>query len=219
MLTSLAALLVVLQLPSVGSPTGAGVQSAAYASDGRLALAIDGDLWVQRSARDTTHWVQITSGAAWDREPVWSADGESLIFVSDRAGGSHLFRVHVDGSGAKGTPEQVTTADDWEAEPAVAPDGAIIFVRGRGATARLWVRSPEGTERRLTKQKSAAERWPSLSRDGERVAYVSETEEGSRLHVHWLEGDSDRVIVSDRAAEHPAWSPSGDRIAFGTRSG
>ncbi|MBC7673916.1 MAG: gamma-glutamyltransferase, partial [Polaromonas sp.] len=29
----------------------------------------------------------------------------------------------------------------------------------------------------------------------------------------------DRVIVQDRDAEHPAWSPSGDRIAFATRNG
>ncbi|HEX6964909.1 MAG TPA: gamma-glutamyltransferase, partial [Gemmatimonadaceae bacterium] len=207
------------QTTGAPSPSGAGVQSAAYAPDGRLALAIDGDLWVQRSAADTLQWVQVTAGDAWDREPAWSADGTSLIFASDRADGSRLFRVQLSASGAAGEPVRVTTSDEWEAEPAVAPDGTIIFVRGRGPTARLWVRSPDGAEHRLTKQKSAAEHWPAFSSDGTRVAYVSETEDGSRLHVHWLAGDSDRVIVSDRAAEHPAWSPRGHRIAFATRSG
>ena len=218
-MTPLAILLVLLQTASGSAPTGAGVQSAAYSSDGRLALAVRGDLWVQRSPGDRAHWVRVTSGPQWDREPAWSADSRSLIFASDRAGGSQLFRVRVGSSGAGAVPERVTTSDAWDAEPTVAPDGSIIFVRGRGPTARLWLRSTDGKERRLTKQKSAAERWPAYSRDGQRVAYVAVTEEGSRLRVRWLAGDSDRVVVSDRASEHPAWSPQGDRLAFGTRSG
>ena len=221
--TPLALLLVLLQTQAGAAPPEApaaiGVHGASYGPDGRLAVAIDGDLWVQRSPGDTTHWAQVTSGSAWDRDPVWSADGKWLVFASNRSGGSRLYRARVDHGGAPATPERVTTSGEWESSPTTAPGGGIAFVRGRGPVARLYLRTPDGHERRITKAKATAEYWPAFSPDGKQLAYVTITEEGNRLHVRRLAGDSDRVVVSGRAVEHPAWSPDGNRLAFGTRSG
>ena len=100
----------------------------------------------------------------------------------------------------------------------MAPDGTIAFVRGRGTLARIWLRRPDGTERRLTKRDSGAERWPAWSPDGSRLAYSAVSEGRTRLRLHVVAGDSARVVVEDRDAEHPAWSPRGDRIAFATRT-
>jgi gamma-glutamyltranspeptidase len=204
--------------PPTLSPLQHSVQGGAYAPDGRLALAIRGDLWIEAAPGDTAHWVQLTADTAWDRAPAWAPDGATLVYASARDGQSHLYRIRVGAHGATGAPEPVTTAGDWDSEPTVRADGSILFVRGRGAVARLWIRSPDGSEHRLTTGKNV-ERWPALSPDGKRVAYVVLREEGDELHVRWLAGDSDRVIVNDRAVERPAWSPSGDRVAFATRSG
>ncbi|MEO9226061.1 MAG: gamma-glutamyltransferase, partial [Gemmatimonadaceae bacterium] len=202
-----------------GSPTS-GVQDAAYGPDGRLALAIDGDIWVQRSKADADNWIQITSGAAWDREPVWNADGNSLVFASDRDGQSHLYRVRIPvGSGAESSPQRVTDSSDWETNPALAADGTLAFVRGRGPTARIYIRTPDGKEHRLTKSKSGGEEGPAFSPDGKRLAYVSIAETGSSLRTVGIKGDSTRTVVSNRDVEHPVWSPDGRRIAFGSRSG
>jgi gamma-glutamyltranspeptidase/glutathione hydrolase len=221
----LTAMLLVLQtLASAGSPTR-DVQDAAYAPDGRLALAVDGDIWVQRSARDTTSWIQITSGAAWDREPAWSADGNSLVFASNRGGGSRLYKVQLGAAAntaAQGTinsPQRVTDSDAWESNPAFAPDGTLAFVRGRGPTAHIYLRSPDGHERRLTKSKTGAEDGPAFAPDGKQLAFVAITERGRRLRVALMHGDSTYTVVSNRDVEHPAWSPDGRRLAFGTRSG
>src|SRR6185312_1645654 len=114
------AILLVLQTAiSTGTPTS-GVQDAAYGPDGRLALAIDGDIWVQRSAGDATNWIQITSGAAWDREPAWSADGKSLVFASNRDGGSRLYKVRLGATGntTANPPQRVTDSREWESDPA-----------------------------------------------------------------------------------------------------
>ena len=219
MMISFATLLLLFQGASAAAPPVNSVQDAAYGPDGRLALAIAGDLWVQRSARDTTHWVQVTSGPEWDREPAWSPDGASLVFASNRAGGSHLYRVSLEAGGAAAAPERVSSSDEWESSPAVAGDGSIVFVRGRGPVARIYVRSRGGKERRLTRAKSGAERWPAISPDGKWIAYVATTESASTLRVHRLDGDSGSAVVSGRAAEHPSWSPDGNRLAFGTRSG
>ncbi|HEX5436030.1 MAG TPA: gamma-glutamyltransferase [Gemmatimonadaceae bacterium] len=214
----LSLLLVLVQAAAPVGPAGSGVQGAAYAPDGRLALAVRGDLWVQRAPGDRTHWIHVTSGPAWDRQPAWNADGRALIFASDRAGGSQLFRVRVGDTPSEAGPVRVTSTGQWDVEPTVGKDGTIIFVRGRGAVARLWRRAPDGTEHRVTNGK-VAERWPAYAPDGDQVAYITLTERGRELHVRWLHGDSDRVVVDDRAAERPAWSPRGGRLVFATRSG
>ena len=67
------------QAPSVAA------RNPAYARDGRLAVSVQGDLWIVSTAGE---WTRVTSGPAWDREPAWTPDGASLVFSSDRGGAS-----------------------------------------------------------------------------------------------------------------------------------
>lgn len=183
-------------------------RNPAYASDGRLAVSVDGDLWV---VSKTGAWTHVTSGGAWDREPAWTHDGQSLVFSSDRSGNIDLWSVSLATPNA--TPTRLTTSPLSDAEPTVASDGKIYFVRGRLGAATLWVRDSSGAETRVTNQK-AVERWPAISRDGERLAYVSIDEDIRKLHVRTLDGGKDTVVLTDARVELPAWSPSGDRLSW-----
>ncbi len=213
-----ALLLALSQSGSAASPmpdsAATGARTPAYASDGRLALSIRGDLWLR--SIDGARWTQRTSGAAWDRQPAWSPDGRTLVFTSNRSGGDQIWRIAADGSDS---PERVTASTAFEREPAVARDGTLAFVRGTGPLARIWIRQPDGIERRLTKKDGGAERWPAWSPEGSRVVYSAVTESRTRLRLHFIGGDSSRVLVEDRDAERAAWSRAGDRILFVTRSG
>ncbi len=189
------------------------MRDPAFATDGRLAVSIDGDLWVQRAPGRDAGWRRLTSGVAWDREPAWAPDGRSIVFTSDRAGGLDLWRVSTEGDAA-GTPERLTTDDGDDMEATLGADGTIVFTRGRGTRARLWVRDPAGAERRLTTGE-LGERWAALSPDGRRVAYVQLADGARRLRVRGMpERSADSVVVGDRGAEHPVWSPDGKRLAF-----
>ncbi|MDB4914163.1 MAG: gamma-glutamyltranspeptidase [Gemmatimonadetes bacterium] len=215
MLSALVFTLAQLAAAAPGDSLTTGARSPAYTADGRLALSIRGDIWVRGKPGDPKTWTQLTSGAAWDQYPVWSADGSSIVFTSTRSGTSHLYRIATAG----GDAERLTSNTEAEGEAAISRDGSLVYARGRGSQAKLWIRTAGGDEKRFTRGDNGGEHWPVFSPDGRQVAYSAVREDRTRLRVHIVAGDSDRVVVEDRDAEHAAWSPAGDRIAFATRNG
>src|SRR5215212_7792988 len=74
-----------------------GVRAPAFASDGRLAVSVAGDLWVLQpdGSGGFAAARQVTEGAAWDRDPAWTPDGRAVVFSSDRAGTADLWRIEI----------------------------------------------------------------------------------------------------------------------------
>ena len=209
----LAALL--LQAPTAPvQSTGPAARNPAYSRDGRLAVSVDGDLWLVSKSGE---WSRLTTGPAWDREPAWAPDGSSIVFSSDRAGNFDLWRVAVGANGAAAEPERLTSSPLPDGQPTVARDGRVIFVRGRLGAAVLWVRQPNGAEAKLTTDR-AVEQWPSISPDGNRVAFVAVGDGTHKLHVRDLSSGRDSVVLSDQRLERPSWASSGDRLSW-TASG
>ena len=189
----------------------AGARDPAW-TDGGLAVSLRGDLWVFQLATDGSAVAahQLTQGAAWDHEPTWSADGEWLVFTSDRAGNRDIWRIRADGSGAA---EQMTQSTEPEGEATVGPDGTIVFVRGVGPFADLWERSPSGSERQLTIG-SGADRSPVLSATGG-LAWVREASGRHELRYRpaFADSASEKTLMTDRLLGRLAWS-SDERLAL-----
>ncbi|MHB8530382.1 MAG: amidohydrolase family protein [Caulobacteraceae bacterium] len=81
----------------------------------------------------------ITHGLAFDSQPVFSPDGSSIAFVSDRSGAENVWVAGPDGS----RPRQVTRNDGPNefVSPAWSADGRSIFVslyRSDRNAAELW---------------------------------------------------------------------------------
>ncbi len=204
MLASVFALALLLQTPG-DSTALAGARNPAFAPDGRLAVARHGDLWVRAA---DGRWSQLTRGAVVDREPAWTARGDSIVFSSNRGGGFALWIV----AAAGGEPARLT-AGPADGEPSVAPDGRVYFIRGLTTVGRLWERAPGGTERRVTND-ADAESWPAVSRQGD-LAYVATTDGTGHLHLRTLDARAtDRDVTQARGMAHPTWAPDGTRIAY-----
>jgi gamma-glutamyltranspeptidase/glutathione hydrolase len=205
-----------LQAVAPDSTTLRGARAPAYASDGRMAIALDGDLLVQLAPGAPLK--RITTGAPWDRDPAWTADGSAIVYASDRDGQYDLYRVTVAMNGAAGTPERITSTRESEWAPTVAADGSIAFLRGNGNAARIYVRSADGTETRLSTREQT-ESSPKFSPDGTSLAYIAISEAGRRVMVHNMKTGAESTANTDKNAERLAWSPKGDRIALSSRTG
>ena len=66
---------------------------------------------------------QLTSNVSYDYSPIWSPDGKSLAFASDRYGNFDIFTVSPDG----GVPFRVTTHSAKETPWTFTPDGKRIL--------------------------------------------------------------------------------------------
>src|SRR5688500_14382429 len=62
----------------------------------RIAFELLGDLYILPAEGGTAR--PITSGMAFDSQPVFSPDGRSVAFVSDRTGAENIWIAAVDGS-------------------------------------------------------------------------------------------------------------------------
>lgn len=101
-----------------------------FSPDGRL-LAYS--VWTAGGLRDirvvdvaTGRFRQITRDRAIDTNPVWSPDGKTLYFCSDRTGIFNVYAYDL----AAGTLHQVTNVRLGALHPAISPDGKTLAYVG-----------------------------------------------------------------------------------------
>ena len=112
----------------------------------------------------------LTAGLAMDRQPVYSPDGKSVMFSSNRGGTLDLWEVSVE----SGEMHRVTDdpADDWD--PEYGPDGQSIFwCSSRSGAFEIWTARRDGSAPRQLSRDSLDAENPSVSSDGQWVLYSS----------------------------------------------
>ena len=151
--------------------------------------------------------------------PVWTPDGERVIFGSLRVGEvNNLYWASADGTA---TPQRLTHSDRSQYPYSVSPDGRILaFVQGGLSTASDLYTLPlddSGAAEPLL-QTEFIETSPSFSPDGHWLAYVSDKTETRRREVfvlpYPLTATSARKQISDSGGIKPLWSKKGDELFY-----
>ncbi|UCD25597.1 MAG: protein kinase [Gemmatimonadota bacterium] len=190
----------------------------AISPDGtRLAVAVVGDagrdLWIKQL--DTGPLSRITFPMGQDHRPWWTADGRSVLFISDRGETRDLYRRRADGVGQ---PELQLDLPEAVNQASISPDGEwLVYRTGRNNALDIYARRLQGdtTPIPLINDPNINEHSPTLSRDGKWLAYVSDESGRWELYVRPFPNINDgRWQVSTSGGSEPVWSHSGRELFY-----
>ena len=210
-----------LTLPSPGT---LGDHSPSVSPDGTRIAFVRG----LNGATSDLHVIPFGGGpparVTWDNQDLvgvdWSADGRSLFYATDRAGGYTVWRVPAEG----GTPELVIGGAAKLKHPSVARTNGRIAYESWAYEINLWeapITARLDLEADLTSTLRPAvqtsDQWnhsPEFSPDARRIAFVSTRSGGAELWVADRDGaNAQQLTTFGRAAiRQPRWSPDAARI-------
>jgi len=156
-----------------------------------------GQIGVFIADADGTNEHPLTNNPDIDYDAVWSPDGKSIVFTSERNGSADLYRVQPDGSGL----ERLTDSPAYDDQAAFAPDGKhLVFVSSRGdGTADLYTLDLASKAVKQLTSGPAGDFRPSWSPDGQWIAFSSDrTSDFPFSHGRW-----ERLQIADVYVIHP----------------
>ena len=192
--------------------------SLALSPDGtRLAISIPGpegasDLWVKQL--DTGPMPRLTFEGTENIRPTWSLDGQSLTFVSNRAGQEGLWTKRADGSG---TAELVLDREVEIWEGLYSSDGTwLVFRDGPTLAADIYAIRPGVDSVAVPLEVTEfQERSISLSPNDRWLAYVSNNTGRDEVYVRpFPDAGSGLVQVSTDGGREPVWAHSGRELFY-----
>ena len=163
----------------------------------------------------------LTTDPAVDNVPLWSPDGQRIVFASFREGTNlAFFWKSADGTGP--VEHLVTTETSGFFVPySWSPDGGtLVFNYGARAVPYLGagdigVLSMEGDRAwEPLLQTTADERAPAVSPDGAWIAYQSDQTGRPEVYVERFPGLGERRQISVGGGVEPLWSPDGSELFY-----
>lgn len=160
---------------------------------------------------------QLTFLKGFNSDPVWTANGQEIIFSSGAFGSSSLWKISA--SGARG-PERLPFGIDGYSL-AISRSGSRLAYERRVRDDNIWRLPLSGSG--VTGGPPARfifstlrDYTPQYSLDGKHIAFASDRTGVLGIWVSDADGSNPVELFSHAGTGSPSWSPDGQRIAFGS---
>ena len=170
------------------------------------------DVMVYDLQRDTP--TRLTLDPSSDQGPMWTPDGQRVLFTSDRDGQFNVFSKAADGTGQV---ERVTTSDNIQWPQSFSVDGQTLVVGDSpGGQFDIHVISLGGeTQTEGLIQTGFTEFNSQISADGRWIAYQSNESGQYEVYVRPFPNvDDSRFRISRDGGHSPVWAPDGQELFF-----
>ena len=197
----------------------AAYRAAAVSPEGTLAVAqvVDAttgtqDLWIFDIERGLR--TRFTFDPAQDTWPVWSPDGKTVYFSSNRGGNFGIYKKRLEGAGEV---EEVILTERNVRPTGLSPDGTRLFIFGPGAgtsTDLSTVALDGSADLSPYRQTEFTEACGVFSPDGKWAAYHSNESGELEVYVAPYPGPGRRWQVSTEGGVYPTWRSDGAEIIY-----
>ncbi len=171
------------------------------------------DIWLVNS--DGANPAQLTANAQSNTEPIVSADGKYIFFISNRTNTQNIWRMNADGTNLK----QITNLPNVGSQT-LAPDGkTVYFTAETDRISQLWeISSDGGGEPKIFSQLPISN--PQISPDGKFIVCLSPDKNNGRKIMMTIISVTEKEIV--RQFENPSksedlnfsWSADGTAFSY-----
>jgi Tol biopolymer transport system component len=189
------------------SPTGDRL--AFSLTDARSAKT---DIWVRDLARGINS--RFTLGAGNNYRPVWSPDGATIAFSSDRGGNIDLYEKPARGSGEE---KVLLQNDEPKSAASWSPDGKYILFASRNPKTvwDLWALPTFGDKNPIPIAVTPfTETTPMISPDGRYVAFTSNESGRDEVYVQTFPQPGGKWQVSNGGGNDPSWRGDGKELYY-----
>jgi serine/threonine protein kinase len=170
------------------------------------------DIWLYDISR--SFWTRFTFDAAGERWPIWSPDGNSILFASDRKKRNDMFQRAASGAGG----EELLLESNLQKYPSDwSRDGKLIAYTTLDQKNRedIWILPMKGDRKPfLFLQTEFSETRATFSPDGRWIAYQSDESGRLEIYVRPFPGSGGKFQASTNGGLRPRWRRDGKELFF-----
>ena len=167
-------------------------------------------------------WIYDLSGAASPRRltfdgasfPIWTRDGQRIIYTSNRDGGRALYWQRADGNGSA---ERLTEPKEATiVATSLSEDGKNLAFTDDSGSRDIWMLPLDGGRKPqpLIEAKGSLEWRGSFSPDGRWIAYASDESKREQIYVQPFPPTGAKYQITTNGGTSPLWSPDGKKLFY-----
>ncbi|MEK7433538.1 MAG: pentapeptide repeat-containing protein [Cyanobacteriota bacterium] len=162
---------------------------------------------------------QLTNSTDNEYSPVFSYDGNKIIYTKEINGTSEIAIMNIDGTSQSLITNNPLTADK---EPSISPYDKIAFRSNRTGKRQIFTMDFAGHNLKQLSDNTSNDFEPKYSRDGKRILFLSDKDTGSTSNPNlWImnEDGTNKIKLNTYKTINAFWSEDSNRILYTINKG